>query len=240
MCIRDRYIVMNIRTSTEKENHLENDNRDRTIKTVNNWDEYDLMDDLLRGIFAYGFEEPSQIQKTAILPIIEKFDLIAQAPSGTGKTGAFTVGTLQRIDISSKTTQALILAPTHELVKQISLVITSIGNMMEGLRVKTLVGGTSVSEDSHDLKNNVPHVIVGSVGRVSDMIRRRNIQTKNIKLFILDEADEMLSGGFLENIRQMFYSFHLDIQVAIFSATLPNEIIELTDRFMKNPLKITM
>ena len=110
---------MNIRTSTEKENHLENDSRDRTIKTINNWDEYDLKDELLRGIFAYGFEEPSQIQKTAILPIIEKFDLIAQAPSGTGKTGAFTVGTLQRIDVSSKTTQALILAPTHELVKQI-------------------------------------------------------------------------------------------------------------------------
>jgi translation initiation factor 4A len=231
---------MNIRTSTERENHLENDNKDRTIRTVNNWDEYDLKDDLLRGIFAYGFEAPSQIQKTAILPIIDKFDLIAQAPSGTGKTGAFTVGTLQRIDISSKTTQALILAPTHELVKQISLVISTIGSMMEGLRVKTLVGGTSVSEDSNDLKNNVPHIIVGSVGRVSDMIRRRNIQTKNIKLFVLDEADEMLSGGFLENIRQMFYSFHLDIQVAIFSATLPNEIIELTDRFMKNPLKITM
>ena len=210
------------------------------VKTINKWDEYDLKLELLRGIYSYGFENPSLIQKTAILPIIEKRDVIAQAPSGTGKTGAFTISCLQRIDVTNNTTQALILAPTHELVKQISSVISSIGDMMEGLKVKTLIGGTSVSEDASDLKNNVPHIIVGSVGRVNDMIRRKNINTKDIKLFILDEADEMLSGGFLENIYQIFTTFNHDLQVAIFSATLPDEIIELTNKFMRNPLKITM
>jgi superfamily II DNA/RNA helicase len=210
------------------------------IKVISNWDDFYLDDNILRGIYSYGFEKPSQIQQTAILPILEKKDVIAQAPSGTGKTGAFTVSSLQRVDVTSDTTQVLILAPTHELVKQIHNVICSIGTMMEGLRVKLLVGGTSVSEDSHELRNNVPHVIVGSVGRVSDMIRRRNIQTKNIKLFVLDEADEMLSGGFINNIRDMFITFGEDIQTAIFSATLPKEIIELTDRFMKTPTRITM
>lgn len=221
------------------ETNLESVENDE-IKVISNWDDFDLDDDILRGIYSYGFEKPSQIQQTAILPILEKKDVIAQAPSGTGKTGAFTISSLQRVDLSSDTTQVLILAPTHELVKQIHNVICSIGDVMKGLRVKLLVGGTSVSEDSHELRNNVPHVIVGSVGRVSDMIRRRNIQTKNIKLFVLDEADEMLSGGFINNIRDMFITFGEDIQTAIFSATMPKEIIELTDRFMKTPTRITM
>ena len=221
------------------ETNLESVENDE-IKVISNWDDFDLDDDILRGIYSYGFEKPSQIQQTAILPILEKKDVIAQAPSGTGKTGAFTISSLQRLDLSSDTTQVLILAPTHELVKQIHSVVCSIGTMMKGLRVKLLVGGTSVSDDSHELRNNVPHVIVGSVGRVSDMIRRRNIQTKNIKLFVLDEADEMLSGGFIDNIRDMFITFGEDIQTAIFSATLPKEIIELTDRFMKTPTRITM
>lgn len=221
------------------ETNLESVENDE-IKVISNWDDFDLDDNILRGIYSYGFEKPSQIQQTAILPILEKKDVIAQAPSGTGKTGAFTVSSLQRVDLTSDTTQVLILAPTHELVKQIHNVVCSIGDVMKGLRVKLLVGGTSVSEDSHELRNNVPHVIVGSVGRVSDMIRRRNIQTKNIKLFVLDEADEMLSGGFIDNIRDMFITFGEDIQTAIFSATLPKEIIELTDRFMKTPTRITM
>ena len=210
------------------------------IKTINKWDEYDLKMELLRGIYSYGFENPSLIQKTAILPIIEKRDVIAQAPSGTGKTGAFTISCLERIDLTSNTTQALILAPTHELVKQITSVISGIGGMMEGLKVKTLIGGTSVSEDALELKTNVPHVIVGSVGRVNDMIRRKNIHTKDIKLFILDEADEMLSGGFIDSIYQIFTTLNHELQVAIFSATMPQEIIDLTNKFMRDPVKITM
>jgi translation initiation factor 4A len=112
--------------------------------------------------------------------------------------------------------------------------------MMNGLVVKTLVGGTSVTEDAADLRTNMPHVIIGSVGRVCDMIRRKHIRTKDIKLFILDEADEMLSGGFLENIYQMLQTMNGNVQISIFSASMPKEILDLADRFMSNPVKITM
>ena len=210
------------------------------IKVVENWDDFNFDDSLLRSIYGHGFENPSQIQKIAILPIMEKRDVIAQAPSGMGKTGAFTIGTLHRLDLKSRTTQALIMAPTHELVRQISSVITSLSGQMDGIVIKTLVGGTSVSEDANDLRSNVPHVIIGSVGRVCDMIRRKHIRTRDIKMFVLDEADEMLSGGFLENIYQVFHTMSSELQVAIFSATMPTEMLELTNKFMRNPVKITM
>ena len=222
------------------ESHIEQNENEYTIKTIEKWDEFDLDTSLLRGIYSFGFENPSQIQKTAILPIIEKHDIIAQAPSGTGKTGAFAVGALQRIDISQKKTQAIILAPTHELVRQITSVVKGIGSMMEGLVVKTLVGGTSVSEDAVDLRENVPHIIIGSVGRVNDMIRRRNIKMNDIKMFILDEADEMLSGGFIESVHFMFQGLNSNVQVAVFSATMPDEMLVLTNKFMRNPVKITV
>ena len=210
------------------------------LKTYEKWDELDLKEELLRGIYGYGFESPSQIQKTAIKPIIDKKDVIAQAQSGTGKTGTFTISSLQRIDITEKTTQVMILAPTHELVKQIAFVVENIGSAMDGLVVKTLVGGTSVNDDIKQLKENVPHVVVGSTGRVNDMIRRRHLQTNHIKLFILDEADEMLSGGFKEQVYQIFQNLSSEAQIAIFSATLPPYILEMTDKFMNNPVKITM
>ena len=198
------------------------------LKTYEKWDTFDLKDDLLRGIYSVGFEAPSQIQKTAIMPIIEKRDVIAQAPSGTGKTGAFTIGALQNVDISQKSTQVIILAPTHELVKQISKVVTSIGSMLPGLQIKTLVGGTFVNDDIRDLRENIPHVIVGSIGRVNDMVRRNQIDMRSIKLFILDEADEMLSGGFKDQVYQMFQYLPVDTQTAIFSATMPPYMLELT------------
>jgi len=210
------------------------------ITEITDWESFNLNDDLLRGIYRYGFEKPTPIQSTSILPIIEKKDIIAQARSGTGKTGSFTIGALQRIDISMKTTQVLLLAPTHELVKQISTVVSSIGNAMEGLLVKTLVGGTSVMDDSNELRNNCPHVIVGTPGRVYDMIRRKNIRMNTIKLFVLDEADEMLSKGFKEQIYEIFKNFNDEIQVAIFSATMPEDVLTLTNKFMRDPVKIIL
>jgi|SaaInlStandDraft_5_1057022.scaffolds.fasta_scaffold03502_3 translation initiation factor 4A len=219
---------------------LNSNENSEEIRVFNNWDDYELKDDLLRGIYSYGFESPSQIQKTGISPILEKRDVIAQAPSGTGKTGTFTIAALQTIDTSISRTQVLVLAPTHELVNQITNVVTRIGTMMDGLKIKSLVGGTSVMGDSDDLKNNVPHIIIGSVGRVNDMIRRKYIKTQDIKLFILDEADEMLSGGFIDDIHKIFTSFNTDIQVAVFSATLSDEIVDLTNKFMRNPVKLTI
>ena len=221
---------------------VENIKQNSEIKsnTIEKWDEFDIKPELLRGIYAYGFENPSDIQKKAILPIIQGNDVIAQAQSGSGKTGTFSISTLQVIDIAVQKTQAIILAPTHELVKQISDVITKLGGMMEGLKVKTLVGGTSTHTDVCYFAENTPHVIVGTSGRVFDMFNRRVVNTADIKLFVMDEADEMLSKGFKEQIYNIFQYFNANIQVALFSATLPDEILELTKKFMRNPIEIVI
>ena len=144
------------------------------------------------------------------------------------------------MDITSKTTQVLILAPTFELVKQISSVVSALGSAMDGLVVKTLVGGTSVSDDAADLRSNCPHVVVGTAGRVYDMIRRRSLLTDSIKIFILDEADEMLSKGFKEQMYDIFKYLNDNVQVALFSATMPDEMLTLSEKFMRDPVKIVM
>jgi len=208
------------------------------IKVIETWDQYNIKTELLRGIYAYGFENPSEIQKKAILPIIEGRDIIAQAQSGSGKTGTFSIGVLQSIDISKKETQAIIIVPTHELAKQIYGVITGLAVFMEGLFVKTMLGGTSIQDDIRELRNNPPHIVIGCTGRIYDMINRKHLETSNIKLLVLDEADEMLSTGFKENIYNIFQKLPSNIQVALFSATLPDEILVLTEKFMINPIKI--
>ena len=204
------------------------------------WESLTLNEDLSRGIYRFGFEKPTPIQEKAIPSIIEGRDIIAQGQSGTGKTGSFTIGALQRVDITSKTTQVLILAPTFELVKQISSVVSALGSAMNGLVVKTLVGGTSVSDDAADLRSNCPHVVVGTAGRVYDMIRRRSLLTDSIKIFILDEADEMLSKGFKEQMYDIFKYLNDNVQVALFSATMPDEMLTLSEKFMRDPVKIVM
>ena len=208
--------------------------------TVEKWDELEISENLLRGIYSYGFEKPSEIQKKSIAPIIAGRDIIAQAQSGMGKTGAFSIGTLQRIDVSQPAIQAILLAPTHELVKQTQKVIQSLGSQIPGLKVKTLIGGTSIQEDAQDIRDNCPHIIVGCAGRVYDMFRRRYINGRSIKIMVLDEADVMLSTGFKEQIYNLFQHLSEDVQVAVFSATLPPDILLLTNKFMRNPVKITM
>jgi hypothetical protein len=132
----------------------------------------------------------------------------------------------------------MILSPTRELSKQSASVLTSIGSMLKGLRVQTLVGGSSVDEDIYQLKNNTPHVICGCPGRVYDMIRRKHIEARDVKLVILDEADEMLASGFKEQVYTIFQRFNENIQVALFSATLPFYIHKITTKFMRDPIKI--
>jgi len=220
---------------TEQDNNCESTD---SFCEINSWEDLDISSDLLRGIYSYGFERPSPIQCKAIVPIMKGKDVIAQAQSGTGKTAAFSVGALSLVDLSKSETQILIMSPTRELTKQISLVISSIGNMMNGLSVYTLVGGSSIDEDANKLKNSPPHVIVGCPGRVYDMIRRGNIKAKNIKLVVLDEADEMLSSGFKEQVYNIFQTFSNDIQVPLFSATLPEYISNITSKFMRDPINI--
>jgi translation initiation factor 4A len=204
---------------------------------VNNWDELNLKDELLRGIYAYGFEKPSPIQKKAISPIINGKDIIAQAQSGTGKTGAFTVSAIQNIDEYKKETQCLIMAPTRELATQIHSVITNIGTFMENMNAKLFIGGRSMDDDIKVLQGK-PQIIVGTPGRVHDLIRRKKINTRTIKNLFLDEADEMLSSGFKEQIYNIFQFLGNEVQICLFSATLPTEIQKLTEKFMRDPVQI--
>ena len=208
------------------------------IQIFNTWDELDLNNDLLRGIYGHGFEKPSPIQSKAIYPILQGVDLIAQAQSGTGKTGSFTIGALSKVVISENSNQILIMAPTHELAHQITSVITGLSSMMHGIRIKTVVGGSSIDDDADEMRKNPPHVIVGCPGRVYDMVRRRHINANKLKLVVLDEADEMLSSGFKEQVYNIFKYLNKNVQIALFSATLPNNIFQITNKFMRNPVKI--
>ena len=210
---------------------------DDEIKKIEKWDELDLKEDLLRGIYSHGFEVPSPIQKKAILPMINKKDVIAQAQSGTGKTGAFTVSALQLIDENVNDNQIIIMSPTRELAIQIRDVISSLGNFFSYLKTKLLIGGTSVDKDIEELKSK-PNLIIGCPGRINDMIKRKKINTKTIKLLILDEADEMLSFGFKEQVYDIFQFLTSDIQICLFSATLPNDVQSLTKKFMRDPVQI--
>jgi translation initiation factor 4A len=216
---------------------MENEN----IKKAEKWDDMNLKEDLLRGIYAYGFEIPSDIQKKAIYPIIQGNDVIGQAQSGSGKTGTFSISTLQLIDPTINETQALILSPTHELVKQTNGVISSIGQYINNLRIKTLMGGTPVRDDIKQLKSSIPHIAIGSVGRILDMTQKNYLKLQNLKILIIDEADEMLTQGFSEKIRILFEGyFPEDIQVLLFSATMPPEILQLSKKFMRDPVNILM
>jgi len=233
--------------STEKEVN-ETSNNEEVIEpsyNINTWEELDLSENMLRGIYSYGFETPSPIQQKAIKPIMMGRDVIAQAQSGTGKTATFSIGALSRIDLEKNSTQVLILSPTKELTSQTSRVITSLGDMLENskkerLRVQTVFGGAVYEEKSSFSNKNTPHVICGCPGRVYDMMRRDKISIKTIKLVILDEADEMLSSGFKEQVYNIFQYFNNDIQVALFSATLPESITPLIDKIMRNPVKISV
>ena len=207
------------------------------IDEITSWNDLNIKENLLRGIFSYGFENPSPIQKRAIKPIIEKNDVIAQAQSGTGKTGAFTISTIEVVDETVQETQALIMAPTRELAIQIIGVLDKMSTFIDGFKTKLLIGGTPMDKDIVDIEKN-PQVIVGTPGRVHDMLRRKKINTKFIKLLVLDEADEMLSAGFKEQIYNIFHFLKNDIQVCLFSATLPVEIQTITEKFMRSPVKI--
>jgi translation initiation factor 4A len=157
-----------------------------------------------------------------------------------GKTGTFSIGVLELIDTSLPHTQAIILAPTHELAKQIHSVITALGSMIDGLYVKLLIGGTSIHKDAEEMSKNIPHIIVGTTGRVYDMMRRRYLKVGGVKILVLDEADEMLSIGFKDQIYNIFQQLPANVQIALFSATMPPAIMQLTSRFMRDPVTITM
>ncbi len=224
-------------------------------ETTDSFDAMLLKPELLRGVYAYGFERPSAIQQRAIMPIIkgehsgrihthwqyllttmEGHDVIAQAQSGTGKTATFSISVLQKIDPNLKSCQALILAPTRELAQQIQKVVVAIGDFMS-IECHACIGGTSVREDMKALQDG-PQVVVGTPGRVQDMIQRRVLKTDNMKIFVLDEADEMLSRGFTEQIYDIFQLLPQSTQVVLLSATMPQDVLEVTTKFMRDHVRI--
>jgi len=203
---------------------------------VDNFDNMNLKEDLLRGIYSYGFEKPSAIQQRAIIPLCKGRDIIAQAQSGTGKTATFTIGILQQIDIENRDCQALILAPTRELAQQIQKVVAALGDYLR-IKCHSCIGGTRVRDDINELQKGV-HIVVGTPGRVYDMLCRKVLRSQYIKIFILDEADEMLSRGFKDQIYDIFTTLPPNAQVGLFSATMPPEALEITRKFMNNPVRI--
>nr|CCC92759.1 putative eukaryotic initiation factor 4a [Trypanosoma congolense IL3000] len=210
------------------------------IRPIPSFDDMPLHQNLLRGIYSHGFEKPSSIQQRAIVPFTRGGDIIAQAQSGTGKTGAFSIGLLQRLDFRHSVLQGLVLSPTRELAMQTAEVITRIGEFLaEGNTsfCATFVGGTRVQDDYRKLQGGTI-VAVGTPGRVVDVTKRGAMRTETLRVLVLDEADEMLSQGFAEQIYEIFRYLPKEIQVALFSATMPDDVLELTKKFMRDPTRI--
>ena len=214
------------------DNQSDEKNDEKNIMNYS-FEDLELNDELLRGIYSYGFEKPSKIQYKSIPLIKSGKDLIAQSQSGTGKTGAFSIGILNNIDTKLKKTQYIVLTPTHELAKQIYSVIENLGARMDITMCK-VIGKTNISESIMELKRD-PQIIVATPGRLVDMISKRHIFTDNIKTLVLDEADEMLSGGFMEILYEIIKCMPKKCQICLFSATMPKEILDLTENFMNNP-----
>jgi translation initiation factor 4A len=197
---------------------------------------------IIRGVMAYGFETPSLIQQKAIRPILGGYDVIAQAQSGMGKTATFCIGALGRIDMSQNQIQTIVLAHTLELAMQIEFVFKNIGRYIDvrvGMAVKSIPIRDNIDQllgrTSNDL---IPHVVIGTPGRVLDMLQKEVILGKHIKLLVLDEADELLSDGFLKQIKSIIGSLNRDVQIGLFSATMEPEFFRVTRNFMRNPLNI--
>ncbi|KAI3653395.1 hypothetical protein MP228_001342 [Amoeboaphelidium protococcarum] len=195
-----------------------------------------LPQELLRGIYAYNFERPSAIQQRAIKPILMGRDVVAQAQSGTGKTATFSIGALGRVDVKVRDIQVLVLSPTRELAIQSSTVISALGDFMN-VKCHCCVGGQSMQQDLKSLELG-QHIVSGTPGRVLDMIRRRHFRSKNVKMLILDEADEILSLGLKEQIYDIYRHLPPSTQVVIVSATLPQEILDLSQKFMTDPVQV--
>ena len=200
------------------------------------FDDFDLKEKLLRGIYSYGFENPSDIQCKALPILNSKKDLYAQAQSGTGKTGAFTIGSLNLLNEDLKKTQILILNPTYELVNQNYDVMEALSQYMD-VNIMKVVGKTSLDECKRNLEKE-SEIIIGTPGRVADMINRRYLYTQNIKLLVIDEADEMLSDGFRDTIYNIIKYISKDCQICLFSATKTEETLDLSNKFLNNPESI--
>jgi translation initiation factor 4A len=203
------------------------------------FDDMGLNETLIRGIYTYGFEEPSKIQQLAIVPMSTHTDILAQAQSGTGKTGTFTIGSLSVVNPSIKAPQVIVICPTRELSQQTERVARAIGSYMN-LRVLSATGGNPIRNDIHALKTGA-QFIVGTPGRINDLIQRGELKLDEMKYIILDEADQMLEDLFAQQIHNILVSnFPSSVRLALFSATMPAEVLSIAEQYLTNPVRILL
>lgn len=207
------------------------------VEAIDSFDDMDLKENLLRGIYAYGFDKPSVIQQKGIVPLAKGYDLIAQSQSGTGKTGTFSIGTLQKISVEDERTQALVLAPTRELALQIGKVMTALSSYM-GVKVQSCVGGIRTKERYGRYNVIKAQVVVGTPGRIYHYLRNGAISCDALQLVVLDEADKMLAREFSDQIRDIISGVSKTAQIVLFSATMPREMLDMTNKFMNHPVRV--
>lgn len=188
---------------------------------------------VLRAISEMGFEEPTPIQEQTIPLAMSGRDLIGQAQTGTGKTAAFAIPMIEKVVLINESTQGIVVAPTRELAIQVAEEMNKIGRE-KGVQVLPIYGGQDINRQIKSLKKR-PHVVVGTPGRILDHIRRRTLKLDSIKMAVLDEADEMLNMGFIEDIEAILNEIPEKRQTLLFSATMPKRIQELANRFLVNP-----
>jgi len=199
--------------------------------------ELGLSDAVLKAVNEAGYETPSPIQAQSIAPLLEGRDLLGQAQTGTGKTAAFSLPLLSRLDVKAKMPQMLVLAPTRELAIQVAEAIQSYAKHMKGLHVLPVYGGQSMGIQLRQMQRN-PQVIVGTPGRILDHIRRKTLKLGELKSLVLDEADEMLRMGFIDDVETILKETPDSRQVALFSATMPGPIHRVATRYLKDPVEI--
>jgi superfamily II DNA/RNA helicase len=207
------------------------------VKTYDTFDSMDIPEKLLRGVYSIGFEKPSEIQKRGIMPIVEGRDVLAQAQSGTGKTGTFVIGSLSRVDSKLQEIQVLILVPVHELAKQIYDVVLKIGKYMN-IKAHFAVGGSPVKNDVAAIQGGC-QVLIGTPGRIYDLCHRGILKRDSVRVLIMDEADQMLEDRFQQQVTEILkLGFPQQTRVCLFSATMPPDIVKLTDGILQDPVRI--
>ena len=193
----------------------------------------ELHPQLLKGVDAAGFEKPFPIQERAIGPLLAGLNVIGQAKTGTGKTAAFGLPMLQAIQTSRNEVQALVLAPTRELALQITEALRKLGKYTS-VRLLTVYGGQSINVQFDALRQGV-HAIIGTPGRIVDHIKRGSLDLSRVKFVVLDEADTMLDMGFIEDVEFILDSVPEPRQMSLFAATMPQRIVDLSEKYIDNP-----
>ncbi len=207
--------------------------------TLPSFSELGLSAPVLEALISIGYETPSPIQAEMIPYVMEGRDVLGQAQTGTGKTAAFALPILSQIDIKIKTPQVLVLAPTRELAIQVAEAFQKYATKMKGFHVLPIYGGQDARGQIRQLDRGV-HVVVGTPGRVMDLIRRKSLKLDAIKTLVLDEADEMLRMGFIDDVEWVMEQLPKERQIALFSATMPTQIHKITQKYLNNPKEIVI